>query len=449
MSHTIKVRDASEVLSLIPFQLGFWPTDSLVAVSLRGPRNRVGLVARVDLTDLAGDDGAHVAEQLVSLMQADAAQSMVLVTFSKDSSQNVGVEPPAGFGTQLIEDLDSSAYSVRGVVEAACGVLPVQEAWHVSATHYSPWRITTTGGCSGHEIVFENCGNNPQTNTLTLCPEHTNLSVNLRNTVVSAHMVYEGRTLKGDRSQLAVIPPAELTLRHAADNARDHQNEAEAHITGDSERWQMRSRLLETWWSATAAKGTADAAPEVSDYSRCLAFGSCGHQPLRTQNQELLTCIQCLGILSVALCDTQLRDAALISITPSGIRAARRFLHCGWKGNADSLRERDKIARSALDCIVDPNKGVAPERDNLMNTVKVLEEIVATSEDRYHGAPRTLLALLAWWHGNAVLARRHLEQGADSTKDYSLARLINTALDHGLAPGWQRTNIRLGQYGGN
>ena len=47
MSTTITTRDVRELLSLVPFQLGFRPAESVVLMSLRGSRGRAGLVARV------------------------------------------------------------------------------------------------------------------------------------------------------------------------------------------------------------------------------------------------------------------------------------------------------------------------------------------------------------------------------------------------------------------
>ena len=53
---TLRVTEPREMLSLVPYQLGFHPTESVVAVSLRPPRGRVGLLVRVDLTDHGGLD---------------------------------------------------------------------------------------------------------------------------------------------------------------------------------------------------------------------------------------------------------------------------------------------------------------------------------------------------------------------------------------------------------
>ena len=39
----------AEVLATVPYMLGFQPADSVVLISLRGPRQRVGLTLRADL----------------------------------------------------------------------------------------------------------------------------------------------------------------------------------------------------------------------------------------------------------------------------------------------------------------------------------------------------------------------------------------------------------------
>ena len=80
---TIRVREPRELLSLIPHQLGFHPRESAVVVSLREPRGRVGLVARVDLADLGDrDSGPQLARTLVTHLVNDGAGRAVLVVYT-------------------------------------------------------------------------------------------------------------------------------------------------------------------------------------------------------------------------------------------------------------------------------------------------------------------------------------------------------------------------------
>lgn len=79
----VTARSALDVVAAVPFLLGFVPTSSLVLLSLRGPRLRVGTAAR---TDLPVDDLPHdaltaaIADQAVSpLLRDEASRIMALV----------------------------------------------------------------------------------------------------------------------------------------------------------------------------------------------------------------------------------------------------------------------------------------------------------------------------------------------------------------------------------
>lgn len=48
-SPVVRLRSPADVLTAVPYLLGFHPTDSLVAIALTAPRRRIGFVARVDL----------------------------------------------------------------------------------------------------------------------------------------------------------------------------------------------------------------------------------------------------------------------------------------------------------------------------------------------------------------------------------------------------------------
>ncbi|HEY8717893.1 DUF4192 family protein, partial [Pengzhenrongella sp.] len=94
MDTTIRVREPRELLALLPYQLGFRPQESAVAVALRAPRGRVGLIARVDLPDL-GDvlNGPQLARGLVSHLVSDGARRAVLVIYTAEDPRYVGAGP--------------------------------------------------------------------------------------------------------------------------------------------------------------------------------------------------------------------------------------------------------------------------------------------------------------------------------------------------------------------
>ena len=47
MTTTIRLRGAADIITVLPYHLGYRPADSLVVVCLTG--NRIGMVGRIDL----------------------------------------------------------------------------------------------------------------------------------------------------------------------------------------------------------------------------------------------------------------------------------------------------------------------------------------------------------------------------------------------------------------
>ena len=79
MTTTIHLSGPADVLAVLPYQLGFYPRDSLVAVSLRG--SRVGLVQRIDLPP-----PEHVGDAVAAMMaplRKDSPRSVLLIGFEE------------------------------------------------------------------------------------------------------------------------------------------------------------------------------------------------------------------------------------------------------------------------------------------------------------------------------------------------------------------------------
>jgi hypothetical protein len=70
-----------EILAVLPSLCGFPPQESLVLLSLRGPRKRLGLTARVDLPPPDAEDG--LASVCADRMAADGASCVVVVVLSE------------------------------------------------------------------------------------------------------------------------------------------------------------------------------------------------------------------------------------------------------------------------------------------------------------------------------------------------------------------------------
>ena len=111
-----------EILAVLPSLCGFPPQESLVLLSLRGPRSRLGLTARVDLPDPPA--GPALAALCADRMAADGARQVVVVVLSEH-----------GRRADLVD-------AVRDALEQRdVGVL---EALHVSAGRWSSYTCASS-----------------------------------------------------------------------------------------------------------------------------------------------------------------------------------------------------------------------------------------------------------------------------------------------------------------
>lgn len=160
----IKASDPEDLLALIPYLLGFHPTDSVVTVMTRS--GRVILTARVDLPGL--DHAAALARELESLAELHRAPEMVVVGYG------------GGEDARLVLD--------RLVVELPQSVLA--EALFVDGVHW--FSLTCTKRC---------------------CPaEGRPYAVGAHR--LAAEAVFAGMTVRGTRAELAelVVGPAAAEL---------------------------------------------------------------------------------------------------------------------------------------------------------------------------------------------------------------------------------------------
>ena len=78
-----RLTSPGEIAAVVPVLCGFVPEESLVVVSLRGPRKRVGLTMRFDLAWAVGDPALAAAE-VAARLALDGASQVVLVVYSAE-----------------------------------------------------------------------------------------------------------------------------------------------------------------------------------------------------------------------------------------------------------------------------------------------------------------------------------------------------------------------------
>ncbi|WP_028048589.1 DUF4192 domain-containing protein [Cellulomonas sp. URHD0024] len=190
---TVRMTEARELLALVPHRLGFRPRDSAVAISLRAPRGRVGLVVRVDLPHLADpQEGPALARRLLAYLGRDDAERGVLVLYTDDDPRrDVG---PAQRAAQCFRD----------AAEPSLGDVPV-------------WVVTSSGYLSLDCV--DDC-----------CPPGGRPLLDLDSTQIGAQLVLAGSAVADSREDIARIRSAGAERRRTVARARrrweSHREEA-------------------------------------------------------------------------------------------------------------------------------------------------------------------------------------------------------------------------------
>jgi Domain of unknown function (DUF4192) len=102
----LKATALRDVVAAVPFQCGFHPRRSVVVLSLRGPRKRVGQVTRADLPE--PDDIDEAAAELAEFVVRDRGSASLVVVYD-DEPWDASIPPRLATVTALLEQLDSHA----------------------------------------------------------------------------------------------------------------------------------------------------------------------------------------------------------------------------------------------------------------------------------------------------------------------------------------------------
>jgi hypothetical protein len=251
---TLRVTEPREMLSLIPYQLGFHPAESVVAVSLRPPRGRVGLAVRVDLTDLASpEDGPQLAREVVAHLDNDGADRVLLVVYTHDDPRR-GPDPVVAAAVEHF----------RAAAEAPYGDVPA-------------WAVTSTG------YLSLDCDE-------TCCPPGGRPLADLSSTQVSAQMVVAGSSVADCREDVGRIRSAGSEARRSVARVR--------------RRWQARGLL---------AHDDGGAALERWRAGGVAAWRHAVEEQLERPGGPTAAS---LGRLEAGLADARVRDAVLVALVP-------------------------------------------------------------------------------------------------------------------------------------
>lgn len=115
----VKLSTPADILGMLPYRLGFVPTESLVVVCLEGPRRRDRLVMRVDLEAVEHDK--QLADYVAAHVARAGANAAIIVCYTAvDSEPDAGSGEPLTLPRRHLVDtvVDTLARRDIGVVEA-------------------------------------------------------------------------------------------------------------------------------------------------------------------------------------------------------------------------------------------------------------------------------------------------------------------------------------------
>lgn len=175
-----KLRTPADIIASVPILLGFHPTESIVVITLHGPRQRSGLTMRCNLPG-PDHDVADMARRLSEPITRQNAVAVVIVCFS--SAPDVGDRLPH-----------------HDLVHNLIGCLSAENVGYLAA-------LLVRDGSWWHYGV----GEDEQSAHGTSLPDTPSSEL----TAIEARRVMEGRAVLGSREELAATVAGPKTIRLA------------------------------------------------------------------------------------------------------------------------------------------------------------------------------------------------------------------------------------------
>jgi hypothetical protein len=389
----LTITGPEDILGFIPHSLGYWPANSLVAMTMQG--KRLGATLRVDLPGLDSESGLHrFSSTVTEYLEADHdADGTLLVIFSNDGwAEGTCPAPgsvPAGAGTlgRLLAALE---------VELESSGRPVRDAWFVGDAF---WR---------NAYCFDP----------SCCPFPGRSVDEIRDSRLNAELVFRGSSVGEDPSSaggaLAAEVPADLA------------------VMGSEQRWT--GEFLLSHGSRPQFAGVLDV------WERVLAA-----EPGNAIPSELA------GYLRASLCVPHWRDAVLVMCAAGRLAAERGAEDFGIFDSAPGF----PVAPPPLDGLPLPGAeedpaypvpgygdvllGLAPGTprwDRMRSLERALQQLGASGGGEAGAAALTGRGWIEWCRGRGSFARALLDQAAAAHPGYRLAELLSELVSRGTLCGW-------------
>ncbi|MDR0946084.1 MAG: DUF4192 domain-containing protein [Bifidobacteriaceae bacterium] len=373
---TISIHGAAELLSAVPYQLGFHPSHSIVLLSVRPGRGRLGLTVREELATLRGPYGRAVAGDLAGLMADDAAAYVIAVRYP-------GPADPAP-----AEDA-----GLQAILAALAALFDHVECWNVTETYYEPLDPDDGMPLADPRPVEE-----------------------LRETNAAAAFTAAGVAPLDSREELVRLPAA-----------------------GPAETRSARRAATRAWDSRVAIPGPALWAewqrPLLDEFLMLLSRAA---EPAWDETALIETFPRQLGRLAALLHDPIGRDGVLMAmLEPEALAAVAAHLATapGGPGEDTAAAGPGPVGEAVPDgWPIDPRLGVVVGPEAAAAGLRVLTSAAALASEKRRGCPLAVAAWLAWWSGDGLRAAEWGARALEHPDAPPLAELVLTMIDQRITP---------------
>ena len=395
MTTTIRLRGPADIITVLPYHLGYRPAESLVVVCLM--RNRIGVVGRIDLPPPDVDPDL-VAVELLPIVRRERPDAVVLVGFESTHGQ---AEP--------------ASVAMRDAIESA-GIRVVER---LVVRDGRWWSLDCDRDCCPAEGE----------------PVQTDDEV----PAVSDYIV-RGRRPAGSRADLAA------RLAHRPEPEQDRRcaafiNDLATARRSRSALQRRRRRMLQDWariLDLTPSGPDAVAAPPPRDDE---AWAWAVVSLLDVAVRDLLIAWLCPGTLELEAFPASLRRLAesVLPSRPAGPARDTRTASVAEDGVDDTVD--DTVEDGVEDGVEDTGEDRVEDRveDGVEDTVGEglvdrLAMVCRAAPPELSPGPLTVLAHVVWWQGDGALARTALDQALAVDPDYRLAALLERMVDVAARP---------------
>lgn len=460
----LTISGPDDILGYIPHSLRYWPSDSLVAMTMQG--KRLGATLRVDLPEGGGRRSREAfARTVAEYLLADKDADGTLLAFftdgglNKDGGQDVGRRGTAAPSFRpLLADLEC-ALGLAG--------MPVRDAWCVGEEY---WRnvYCTDSSC---------------------CPLPGRPVAEIRDSRLNAEMVYLGSSVgapPGTASPDAADTPAEddaavmaaerdwtralagkRTLRSQFDAVLDAWAAAlEAIPPEASSPEAVLSRAVAPGSGPAAAGPGGGLEPEIAGFLRAslrvpawrdavLVMAAAGRAAAATGAEAfgIFSADDGVAASCPSLPEARLTPGGLPNPVADGGEAPSTPRAAQPSGTGKSASRYEQVAATGCPGDVDAPDGApdalpgygevllglsppVPDWDTLRRLEGLMQELSSCGGGEAQAAALTAAGWIEWCRGRGSFAHASLSRALEATAGYRLAELLSEVVRRGTICGW-------------